>query len=100
MLANFVSKFTPESKIFVEVCQVMARRWCIYMDGASNRGGFGVGIVMISSKGVRLEKSLRLGFRASNNEAEYEALISGLKTAQQLGAEKVEIFSDSNLVVS
>lgn len=55
---------------------------------------------MISSKGVRLEKSLRLGFRASNNEAEYEALISGLKTAQQLGAEKVEIFSDSNLVVS
>ena len=47
-----------------------------------------------------MEKSLRLGFRTSNNEAEYEAFIFGIKVAQQLGAEEVEIFSDSNLVVS
>lgn len=47
-----------------------------------------------------MEKSLRLGFRASNNEAKYEAFIFGIKAAQQLGAEEVEIFSDSNLVVS
>ena len=55
---------------------------------------------MISPKGLRLEKSLRLGFQASNNEVEYEALIAGLRVAWKLGTEDVEIFSDSRLVVS
>lgn len=41
-----------------------------------------------------------LGFRASNNEAEYEAFISDLRVVQQLGEKEVEIFSDSNLVIS
>ena len=70
------------------------------MDGASNTRGSGIGVVMISPEGVRLEKSLRLGFHASNNEAEYEALISSLRAIQQLGAEEFEVFSDSKLVVS
>ena len=47
-----------------------------------------------------MEKSLKFGFRASNNEAKYEALISGLRAVKQLGAEEVKIFSDSKLVVS
>ena len=55
---------------------------------------------MISPEGVQLEKSLKLGFRASNYDTEYEALISGLKVIQQLSAEEVEVFSDSKLVVS
>lgn len=55
---------------------------------------------MVSLKGVLLEKSLRLGFRASNNEVEYVALIFCLRAARQLGAEEVEMFLDSNLVVS
>ena len=49
---------------------------------------------------IKLEKSLQLGFRASNIEAEYEALIVGLKAARNLGAKEVEIFLDSRLVVS
>lgn len=52
VLANFIADFTPESKISVKVCQVMSRRWCIYVDGASNTRGSGVEIVMISPKGV------------------------------------------------
>ena len=47
-----------------------------------------------------MEKSLRLGFHASNNEAEYEALIASLRVVQKLSAEKVEVFLDSKLVVS
>ena len=82
VLANFIAEFTLEPKIPIGVCQVMARRWCIYVDGASNTKGSRVGIVMISPEGVRLEKSLRLAFHASNNEAEYEALISSLRVAQ------------------
>jgi len=62
--------------------------------------GLGVKIVMVSPEGLRLEKSLRLGFCTSNNEAEYEALIAGLQVVQRLSAEEVEVFSDSRLVVS
>ena len=52
------------------------------MDGVSNARGSGVGIVMISPEGLWLEKSLRLGFRALNNEAKYKALITILIEAQ------------------
>ena len=70
------------------------------MDVASNVRGAGVRIVMISPKGLRIEKSLRLGFQASNNAAEYEALIARLRAVQKLGAKEVEIFLNSRLVVS
>lgn len=56
------------------------------MDGVSNACGAGVGIVLVSPEGVRLEPSFRLRFRASNNEAEYEALIAGLRVAKKLDA--------------
>lgn len=56
------------------------------MDGASNARGSGVRIVFVSPKGVKLEKSLRLNFRASNNEAEYEAFIAGLWAVKKPGA--------------
>jgi len=55
---------------------------------------------MVSIEGLILEKSLRLGFYASNNEAEYKALIPGLRVMQRLGAEEVEVFLHSRLVVS
>ena len=69
------------------------------MDGASNAMGAGVGIVIITPEGIRLEHSLRLGFKASNNEAEYEALLAGLRAVLHLGAKDVEIYLDSRLVV-
>lgn len=62
--------------------------------------GSGVGIIMISLEGIKLEKSLRLGFCASNNEAEYEALIARLRAMKALGAQDVELSLDSWLVVS
>ena len=58
------------------------------------------GIVIITPKGIKLEHSFRLGFRASNNEANYEALLAGLKVASDLGAREVEIYSNSRLVVN
>ena len=45
-------------------------RWKVYMDGAANQKGSGVGLVLISPKRITIEKSLRLGFLATNNEAE------------------------------
>lgn len=72
----------------------------MYIDGASNARGLGVGIVLESPEGVRMEKSLRLGFKASNNEAKYEARITRLQAAHKLGVEEVEVLSDSRLVVN
>ena len=73
--------------------------WKVYVDGAANQRGSGVGIVLISPDGAAIEKSLRLGFPTTNNEAEYEALLQGMAMVQRLGRRVVEAFSDSRLVV-
>ena len=60
----------------------------------------GAGIVIITPKGIGLEHSFRLGFRASNNEVEYEALLTGLKIVLGMGAQDVEAYLDSWMVVN
>ena len=52
------------------------------MDGAANQRGSGIGLVLISPEGIAIEKSLRFGFSATNNEAEYEALLQGMMMVQ------------------
>ena len=64
-----------------------------------NHSGSGVGLVLISLERITIEKSLRLGFLATNNEAENEALLAGMSMVQKMGEKAVEIFSDSRLVV-
>ena len=66
------------------------------MDSASNTMETRAGIVIVSPEGVKMEHSLR--FQASNNEAEYEALLVRLKVA--LSLEDLKVYSDSQLVVS
>ena len=69
------------------------------MDGAANQKGSGVGLVLISPEKLVVEKSLRLGFTATNNEAKYEALLEGMSMVHKMGGKSVTIFSDSRLVV-
>ena len=54
---------------------------------------------MISLERIMIEKSLRLGFSATNNEAEYEVLLVEMIMVQKLGGKAVEVFFDSRLVV-
>ena len=54
---------------------------------------------MVSPEKITIEKSLRLGFSATNNETEYEALLMGMAMVQKMGGKTVEMFSDSRLVV-
>ena len=68
------------------VCHVDVHPWKVFLDGASNAIGAGAEIVIITPKGIRLEHSFRLGFRASNNKAEYEALLAGLKAVLDIRA--------------
>ena len=69
------------------------------MDGAANQKGSGMGLVLISPERLVVEKSLRLGFLATNNEVEYEALLEGMSMVQRMGGKLVTMFSDSRLVV-
>ncbi|XP_075494699.1 uncharacterized protein LOC142532266 [Primulina tabacum] len=72
--------------------------WKVYVDGSSSKDGSGVGVVLISPAGKEVKLAVRLDFRASNNEAEYEAVLAGLRVAINVGATRVLIFSDSQLV--
>ena len=71
----------------------------MYEDRASNQKGSGIGLVLISPEKVIIEKSLRLDFSATNNEAEYESLLIGMAMVQRMGGKSVKVFSDSRLVV-
>ena len=73
--------------------------WELYVDGAANQRGLGVGLVLVSPKKIIIEKSLRLSFSAMNNEAEYEALLMGMIMVQKIGGKALKVFSDSKLVV-
>ena len=70
------------------------------MDGAANQKGYGVGLVLISLERLIVEKSLRLGFSTTNNEAEYKALLEGMSMVQRMGGKSATMFSNSMLVVS
>ena len=73
--------------------------WELYMDGATNQRGLGVGLVLVSPEKITIEKSLRLSFLATNNEAEYEVLLMRMAMVQKIGGKAVKVFSDSKLVV-
>jgi ribonuclease HI len=72
----------------------------MYFDGSKRVQGAGVGVVLISPQGDKLKYVLRMSFpQASNNEAEYEVLLHGMKMSKACGATRLKIFGDSNLVV-
>ena len=73
--------------------------WKVYVDGVANQRGSGVGLVLISPERITTEKSLRLDFSATNNEAEYEALLEGMSMVQKLGGKAVNMFLNSRLIV-
>src|SRR3954470_8570149 len=72
----------------------------MFFDGSKRQQGAGAGVVLISPKGTKLRYVLQINFsHASNNEAEYEALLHGIRMAKTCGATRLVIYGDSNLVV-
>ncbi|XP_050255306.1 uncharacterized protein LOC126701244 [Quercus robur] len=90
---------STDEKLISTVSQHEHNWWKAHIDGAANQRGSRVGLVLISPEGITIEKSLRLGFSATNNEAEYEALLEGMSMTRKLGGKCVSIFSDSRLIV-
>ena len=73
--------------------------WELYFNGAVNQRGLGVRLVLVSSEKITIEKSLRLSFSATNNKAEYKALLMGMMMVLKMGGKAVKVFSYSKLVV-
>ena len=111
VLADLVAEFTkPEvdklladrnrdEKLVDTISQYCPPTWEVHVDGVSNQKGSGVGLVLTSSENVVVEKSLRLDFPATNNEAEYEALLEGMAMVQRMGGKFIKLCSDSRLVI-
>ena len=71
----------------------------MYFDGALNLNGTGAGILFISPRGEQLKYVLQLLFKATNNTAEYEALIHGLRIAASLSIKRLLAYGDSKVVI-
>ena len=111
VLADLVVEFTEppieelestenmDKKLVGTISQYGISAWEVYVDGASNQKGSGIGLVLISPEKVIIEKSLRMDFSATNNEVEYEVLLIGMAMVQRMGGKSVKVFSDSKLVV-
>ena len=73
--------------------------WRMHFDGSRVKDGLGAGVVLTSPQGRKLKYVLQIHFAASNNVAEYEALIHGINVAKEIGVRRVACFGDSDLVV-
>lgn len=72
--------------------------WTIYVDMSATQKGCGAGIICESPEVDIYEYAMRLNFRASNNEAEYEELLCGIQMSKATGAEEILALSDSQLI--
>ena len=99
VLTDFVAEVCPKNEKKM-VCHVENRPWKVFMDGASSAMEASAKIVIITPEGIWLEHSFRLEFRASNNKAEYEALLAGLRAVMGMGARDIKVYLDSRLVVN
>ena len=99
ILADFVMEFT--SAELVEDAQTTPDLpvWKLFVDEAANAQGSVVELILTSPKGIDIEYALRFGFRASNNEAEYEVIIAGLNLAHSMEVDQLEVCNDSQFVV-
>jgi ribonuclease HI len=73
--------------------------WTMYFDGSLKLDGGGAGVLFISPRGEQLKYVLQILWEVSNNEAEYEALLHGLRLAISLGIKRLLVYGDSLLVV-
>ncbi|KAL0427224.1 UNVERIFIED_CONTAM: Ribonuclease HI [Sesamum latifolium] len=94
-LADFVSEMTVKTQEEV----TKARPWLLHVDSSSTTQGSEAGIVLTTPQGDDMEFAVKIEFKTSKNEAEYEALVLGMRMAQDAGASHLLAYSDSQLIV-
>jgi ribonuclease HI len=78
---------------------LIASVWKMFFDGAYSREGVGAGMVFVSPLQEIMSLSYKLEFETNNNVVEYEALVSGLRAAKDMGIEEISVFADVELIV-
>jgi ribonuclease HI len=96
ILADFVAEWTDMQ---LPPPQVQAKCWTLYFDGSVMKTGAGAGLLFISPLGEHMRYTVRLHFPASNNMAEYEALLCDLRIAIETGIKRLDVRGDSQLVI-
>jgi ribonuclease HI len=96
VLADFVAEWVDTQ---LPTAPIQPELWTMYFDGSLMKTGAGAGLIFISPLGKHLRYVLRLHFPASNNMAEYEALVNGLRIAIELGVRRLDARGDSQLVI-
>ena len=94
MLVDFISEL-PQS----EICPDNLDWWTLNIDGVSRQSRAGIGLQLRTMSRDKIKQAIWLGFSASNNESEYEAILAGLELAAALSTDRLLIQSDSQLVV-
>ncbi|GJY45403.1 reverse transcriptase domain-containing protein [Tanacetum coccineum] len=74
--------------------------WILFTDGSSCTDGSGAGLILTNPEGMKFTYALRFRFDATNNKAEYESLIAGLRIAEQMGMKSLQANVDSRLVAN
>ncbi|GJT97688.1 reverse transcriptase domain-containing protein [Tanacetum coccineum] len=100
ILADFLVEKPDENLPETPATDIPQEPWTLFTDGSSCIDGSGAGLILTSPEGTEFTYALRFQFTASNNEAEYEALIAGLRIAAQMGVRNVRVSVDSKLVVN
>jgi ribonuclease HI len=96
VLADFVDEWVETQ---LPTALIQPELWTMYFDGSLMKTGAGTGLLLISPLGKHVRYVLRLHFPASNNVAEYEALVNGLHIAVELGVRRLDARGDSQLVI-
>jgi ribonuclease HI len=87
-------------RINTNIATLSVHAWAMYFDGSACKDGCGIGILLVSPRGVTYSFSIRLPAPCTNNLEEYEAVHRGVELLSEAGAEAVEVFGDSKLVIS
>ncbi|XP_013629770.1 PREDICTED: uncharacterized protein LOC106335718 [Brassica oleracea var. oleracea] len=97
VLVDFLIELAPELE---QDLTLPNPNWTLHVDGSSTNRGAGAGVQLQSPTGELIRHSFSFGFPASNNEAEYESLIAGLRLAKSVKAKRLSAYCDSQLVAS
>ncbi|GJX95110.1 reverse transcriptase domain-containing protein [Tanacetum coccineum] len=100
ILADFLVEKPDEAPPDTSVVEILQESWTLFTDGSSCVDGSGVGLILTSLGRTEFTYGLMFQFTASNNEAEYEALIAGLRISAQMGVRNVNVSVDSKLVAN
>ncbi|GJT28872.1 reverse transcriptase domain-containing protein [Tanacetum coccineum] len=102
VLADFIAERPDEDgpPVDVQVEEEIPEPWILFTDGSSCLEGSGAELILTTPKGVEFTYVLRFEFNVSNNEAEYEALVAGVRIAEQMGVKNIEAKVDSRLVAN